>query len=91
MPFCCSFVVFQDALKHRLYLIVNILCGKSEFLVKHLVRSRETETFQTEHLSVASNESLKVYRKACCKTEDLCPLRKYALLIFLALIAEETL
>ena len=77
-------------LKHSFYLIIYVLRIESKFLIKHLVRSRETEAFESEHLSVASHESLEVYRKTCSETEDLGSIRKDALLIFLRLCAEKS-
>ena len=43
-------------LKHSLHLIVYILCCEAEFLIKHLVRSRESEAFKTVDLAVASHK-----------------------------------
>lgn len=77
-------------LKHRFYLIIYVLGCETELFVKHLVWGRETEALESEHLSVASNEALKIYRKACSETEDLCSVRKDALLVLSRLVAEES-
>ena len=77
-------------LKHALYLIVNILSCKAKFLVKHLVRSGETETIKSEDLAVRTYKSLKVDRKARSKSEDLCSTWQDLLLIALALAAEKS-
>ena len=78
-------------LEHCLHLIVDILCSEAKFLIKNLVRRRESETFEAEHLAVASYKSLKVYRETCCKSEYLCTAWKDALLVLLCLASEESL
>ena len=78
-------------LEHCFHLIVYVLSCESELLIKDLVWGRETETLKTEYLTVASDKTLKVYRKTCCETEDLRTVRKNGLLILLRLIAEEAL
>ena len=82
--------VYRQGLKHRFHLIVYILSGEAELFVEDFVWSREAEALETEHLAVAAYESLKVHRKAGCEAEDPGTVRKNALLIFLALAAEET-
>lgn len=70
-------------LEHSLHLVIYILSCETEFLIEYLVRSRESEAFKSEYLTVAAYKTLKRYRKTCSETEDLCSLRKYALLVLL--------
>ena len=72
-------------------MIVNILTCVTEFLVENLVRSRETEAWHTPNLTVGTYKTFECYRQTCCKTEYLAACWKDALLILLALVAEETL
>ena len=81
--------IVEIMLEHSLYLVVNVLSSESELLVKHLVRSRESEALETEYLTVCAYKTFKVYRKTCSKTEDLCTARKDLLLVLLWLAAEE--
>ena len=67
------------------------MCREAKLFIKHLVRGRESEALKSEHLSIATHKSLKINRKTCCQTEDLCTFRKHALLILLSLAAEEAL
>ena len=70
-------------LEHSLYLVIYILSCETKFLVEDLVWSREAEALETEDLAVAAYKSLEGNRETSCKTEDLCSLWKYALLILL--------
>jgi hypothetical protein len=78
-------------LKHCFYLVIYVLGCEAELFVEHLVRSRETEAFESEYLSVAAYKALEVDWKTCCETEDLGTVWKDALLVLDRLVAEESL
>ena len=91
IPAVTDSVVYVFWLEHCLNLIVDVLGCESKFFIKNFVRCGESEALKAEHLAVASYETSQIYRKTCCKTENLGSLRKNALLILLALVAEQTL
>ena len=82
---------YSEGLEHGLHLIVYVLGSEAELLVKHLLRSGETEAFKAEHLAVAAHKSLKIHRETCCEAEYLGAVRKDGVLIFCRLAAEESL
>jgi hypothetical protein len=72
-------------------LLVNILSGETEFLVEHLVRSRETEALESPNSTVGTYKTFEVDRQTCGQTELLLASGEHALLILLALAAEQAL
>ena len=73
------------------YLLVNILAGIAKLLVKHLVGSRETEALKTPYTTVGTNESFEGDGQASGHAKLLLTSGQNALLILLALAAEQTL
>ena len=70
---------------------VNVFCSVAEFLIEHLVRSRETEAFESPDSAFCFwHKTEEVYRQTCGETELLHALWENALLVLLRLLTEET-
>ena len=72
-------------------LFVNILSGVAEFLVEHLVGSREAEALETPDATVGTYETLEGDGQTGGHAELLLATWQHALLILLRLAAEESL
>ena len=77
-------------LQHGFYLIVDVLGRKAQLLVEHLVRSRETEGFQTPDFAVGTNQTLQVDGQTGCQTKYFGSGRQDVLLIAGHLATEQT-
>ena len=78
-------------LEHCFHLVVYILCGEAELLVKHFVGSRVAEVVEAEYLTIGTYKALQVDGQTCGETEYLGTCGDYALLVLFALAAEESL
>ena len=72
-------------------MLINILTGKAELFVEYLIGCGESKAFQAIDATIAPDESLEGDGQTCRETEDLGVFGQYALLILLALTAEEPL
>ena len=70
-------------------MVVHVLRREAEFFIKHLVRSRETEAFQAEHLAVGTYQTLEVDGQTGGEAEYLGTGRQNLFLIARALTAEQ--
>ena len=66
-------------------LIIYILSGVAEFLVEHLVGSRETKAFETPNTTVSAYKTFERYRQTSSHAELLLATWQHALLILLRL------
>lgn len=77
--------------EHFFNLLVDILSGISQFLIENFIGSREAETLHAEHTAVCAYKAFECDGKTGCHAENLAACRENTLLIFFALIAEQTL
>ena len=70
-------------------MVVHVQCREAEFLIEHLVGSRETEAFQAEHLAVGTYQTLEVDGQTGGEAEYLGTGGQNLFLISRALAAEQ--